>query len=167
MELVAATPQAYTAIWRLLLSLDLVRSATHRFAAVDEPLVYLVNEPRMLGTRMSDALWLRILDLPAALSARRYASEVDVVLEVTDELQPANAGRWRLTGSPSSARCVATADAADLRCDIRALGSAYLGGGSLVAFADSGQITEVRPGALAATATAFGWHRSPSVTEPF
>ncbi len=45
---------------------------------------------------MSDNLWVRIIDLPAALTRRAYAGPVDVVLEVTDELLPANAGRWRL-----------------------------------------------------------------------
>ena len=166
-ETVAANPAAYASLWRFILTIDLSRSATHRFAAVDEPLQFMVNEPRRLGSQLSDALWLRILDLPAALMGRRYATDVDLVLEVTDALRPSNAGRWRLTGSPTAARCVATDEPADLRCDIRVLGSVYLGGAPLTAYADAGQVTEVRPGALAAASTAFGWHRSPSTLEVF
>jgi predicted acetyltransferase len=166
-ELVAAKPDAYAAIWRFLLSIDLTRKVVHHIAAVDEPLQFMVDEPRQLGAGLSDALWLRIIDLPAALTTRSYAAEVDVVLEITDERIPANAGRWRLTASPTGTRCVATSDPADLACDIRVLGSAYLGGVSLTSYADAGQVTELRPGALAATSIAFGWHRAPSSVEVF
>lgn len=166
-ESVAANPIAYAAIWRFLISIDLTRTVVHRIAAVDEPLLLMVDEPRQLGAALSDALWLRIIDLPAALAARRYAADVDVVLDVTDEHIPANAGRWRLTATPAGTRCVATSDPADLACDIRVLGSAYLGGVSLTSYADAGQVTEVRPGSLAAASAAFGWHRAPSAVEVF
>ena len=81
-------------------TIDLARTATAGFLALDEPLQHLVDEPRRLGLTVADALWIRIVDLPRALSARRYATDVDVVLEVTDPLIPANTGRWRLTGGP-------------------------------------------------------------------
>lgn len=167
LEVVTASPEAYSAMCRFLLNLDLTRTATFRFTSVDEPLQFMVNEPRMLNHKISDAIWLRILDLPVALMARRYATDINVVLEVTDALRPANAGRWRLVGSPTSARCVATEDPADLRLDIRVLGSAYLGGAPLTAYAASGQVTELRPGALTSASTAFGWHQTPSVQEVF
>jgi predicted acetyltransferase len=127
----------------------------------------MVNEPTRLAATMSDALWLRIVDLPAALAARRYATDVDVVLEVTDAEIPENAGRWRLRGSPSSASCEATTDEPDLRCDIRVLGAAYLGREALYALGGAGLVDEVRPGALAKAATAFGWYRAPSSIEVF
>ena len=71
------------------------------------------------------------------------------MLEVTDEQVPANAGRWRLRGSPTDASCSSTVDEPDLSCDIRAVGAAYLGGAPLSSLAATGQITEHRPGALA------------------
>lgn len=167
LEQVATTPEAYGALWRFLLTVDLTRS-THAWAcAVDEPVQFLVNEPRRLHASLSDALWVRIIDLPAALAARRYCREVDLVLEVTDPLIGANAGRWRLAGSPEGARCVATTEEPDLSCDIRVVGSAYLGGTPLWSLAAGGQVTEHRAGALAEAGAAFGWHRPPSVLEVF
>ncbi|AEV82227.1 acetyltransferase [Actinoplanes sp. SE50] len=163
-EVVAADPQTYLALWRFLLSIDLSRTVTFDLAAVDEPLQYLVDEPRRLGPEFSDSLFVRLTDLPAALAGRRYAAPVDVVLEVDDPVLPANAGRWRLTGGPDSATCVRTGDPADTVCSVTDLGAAYLGGTSLSALAAAGrvrQLTANDPG------VAFGWHRAPSVTETF
>ncbi|WP_446216500.1 GNAT family N-acetyltransferase [Micromonospora sp. IBHARD004] len=166
-EVVAEHPDAYLALWRLLLSIDLTRRLSFRTAAVDEPLLWLVNEPRRLGAQLSDGLWVRVVDLPAALAARRYATDLDVVIEVTDELLPENAGRWRLVGGPSAATCTATTEPAQLACDVRALGELYLGGAGLGALAAAGRVRELVPGVLAAAAPAFGWHRAPTPMEMF
>jgi predicted acetyltransferase len=166
-ELVATNPRAYLSLWRFLLRLDLTRSVEVWTAAIDEPLFLLVTEPRRLQARMSDSLWVRILDLPAALTSRRYAAPVDLVFEVTDDLIGSNAGRWRLVGTPGSVSCTSTVEPADLSCDIRVLGSAYLGDQRFAALAAAGMIHEHRPGALAAASTAFGWHRAPSGLEVF
>ncbi|MEV0156644.1 GNAT family N-acetyltransferase [Micromonospora sp. NPDC050686] len=166
-EVVAATPEAYRALWRTLLSLDLTRRLTYYRAAVDEPLLWLVSEPRRLGAGVVDALWVRVVDVPAALAARRYATPVDVVIEVTDELLPENTGRWRLVGDASGAACTPTDRPADLACDVRTLGELYLGGAGPAVLAAAGRLRELRPGALAATAPALGWHRAPSPMEIF
>ncbi|MEU3455728.1 GNAT family N-acetyltransferase [Micromonospora sp. NPDC006766] len=166
-EVVAADPDAYLALWRLLLSVDLTRRLSYGRAAVDEPLLRLVNEPRQLGAHLEDALWVRIVNVPAALAARRYASDVDVVVEVTDELLPENAGRWRLVGGPSGAECTATSAPAGLACDVRALGELYLGGAGLGALAAAGRVRELVPGSVAAAGPAFGWHRAPAPMEVF
>ncbi|HEX2773039.1 MAG TPA: GNAT family N-acetyltransferase [Micromonosporaceae bacterium] len=165
--IVAATPEAYLALWRFLLSIDLTRSVTYRYAAPDEPLQHLVADPRQLGAQLSDGLWLRIVDVGSALSARRYATEIDVVLDVTDPLLPDNAGRWRLSGGPTGARCERTTDAADLVLNVRYLGTAYLGGPSLAALAAAGLVRELTPGTLAQASAAFGWHREPAAVEVF
>ncbi|GAA2711742.1 GNAT family N-acetyltransferase [Micromonospora olivasterospora] len=160
-EVVAANVPARLALWRMLLSLDLTRRLDYR-GPVDDPLLRLVDEPRRLEARLVDALWVRVVDVPAALAARRYATEVDVTIEVTDELLPENAGRWRLRGGPDGARCGPADGPADLACDVRALGELYLGGTGLTALADAGRIVERRAGALAAAGPAFTWHRAPA-----
>lgn len=168
MEVVTLTATAYRALWQFLLTLDLARSTSAWFTAIDEPLPYLVNEPRRLGLEVGDSLWVRIVDLPAALSARQYSAPVDVVLEVTDDRLPHNAGRWRLTAtSGGGASCVSTMDEPDLACDIRALGAAYLGDNVFGGLAAAGLVREVRPGALAPVAAALAWHRAPSSMEVF
>jgi predicted acetyltransferase len=166
-ELVATTPTAYAALWNHLLTMDLTRSANLWCVPVDDPLQYMVNEPRRLGARITDAIWLRVLDVPAALAARRYAAPVDVVIEVSDGIIDANNGRFRLIGSPTAATCTPTTDPADLSCTVGALGAAYLGDASLAQLAGAGTVHESRPGTLAAAATAFGWHRRPGAVEPF
>jgi predicted acetyltransferase len=166
-ELVATTPAAYASLWRFVLTLDLTRTANVWCCAVDEPIQFLVNEPRKLQAGLSDALWLRVINVPAALAARRYARDVDLVIEVTDDLIPTNAGRWRLIGGPGGARCESTRDDPDLGCGVLGLGSAYLGGTPMAALAGAGLVRELRPGALDQAAVAFGWHRPPSVLEVF
>ena len=166
-EVVATDPAAYSALWRFLLTIDLARTAEVGFLAIDEPLQHVVDEPRRLGSRVMDGLWVRIVDLPGALGARRYVTEIDVVLDVTDPLLPQNTGRWRLTGGPESARCTRTDAPADLACTVLELGAAYLGGPTLAALAAAGRVHEGTPGALRRASTAFGWHRMPNPTEVF
>jgi predicted acetyltransferase len=166
-EVLAADPATYAALWRFLLSIDLTRTAKFSFAALDEPLTHMVDEPRHLGARVLDGLWVRVVDVPGALASRRYAADVDVVLDVTDPLLPRNTGRWRLTGGPGGAACTATDHPADLVCTALELGAAYLGGPSLAALAAAGRVRELTPGALAAASAAFGWHRLPSAVEVF
>ncbi|HET6215316.1 MAG TPA: GNAT family N-acetyltransferase [Micromonosporaceae bacterium] len=167
-EVVATNPTAYVNLWRFLLSVDLTRSARFWFGTTDEPLLWLANEPRRLGARLGDGLWVRIVDLPAALSARRYAAPVDVVIEVADGILAGNAGTWRLRADASGAgECTRTDAPAELACDVSVLGAAYLGGTSIGALAVAGRVRELRPGAVAAASAAFGWHRAPSGIEIF
>jgi predicted acetyltransferase len=129
--------------------------------------MHMVDEPRRLGNRIGDALWIRVVDVPAALAARRYRCDVDLVLDVTDPLLPGNTGRWRLTGGSDSAACVRTDDPPDLACTVLELGAVYLGGTSLASLAAAGRVRELTPGAVYAASTAFGWHRMPHPTETF
>lgn len=167
-EVIAADPSAYVSLWRFLLSVDQTRSAHYGFGAPDEPLIYLAGEPRRLGGRLGDALWVRLVNVGTALAARRYAAPVDLVIDVTDTLLPRNSGGWRLRADGSgTATATRTAEPADLACDVAALGAVYLGGGSLGTLAAAGRIQERRPGAVAAADAAFGWHRAPSGLEVF
>jgi len=167
-EVVATDPAAYASLWQFLLTIDLTRTVSVHFSAVDEPLQYLIDEPRRLGSSLGDALWIRVVDLPRALAARAYSAPVDVVLDVTDPLLAENTGRWRLTAGPDgAATCTPTADPADLACTVLELGSAYLGATSLAALGAGGTVHELTPGALARASTAFGWHRMPNPIEVF
>jgi predicted acetyltransferase len=166
-EVVAATTDAYRSLWHYLLNVDLTRQTTLFLGAIDEPLLYLVDQPRRLGARVGDGLWVRLVDLPAALAARRYAAPVDVVIEVEDPLLGENTGRWHLTGGLAGAQCRPADREADLRCEIGALGAAYLGDASLATLAAAGRVRELVPGTLAPAAAAFGWYRAPSAIEIF
>ncbi|MFF5290858.1 GNAT family N-acetyltransferase [Paractinoplanes globisporus] len=163
-EVAADDPAVYAALWRFLFGIDLARSLEYDTAAVDEPLYLLVDEPRRLGRKYEEALWVRVLDLPSALEARRYLTPVDVVLEVSDPLLPANEGRWRLTGGRDKAACVRTDEPADLALSITDLGALYLGGTSLGSLIAAGR---VKPLTGNIPEAAFGWHRLPNPIEVF
>ncbi len=166
-EVVAGNTTAYRALWQHLLTVDLTRTTHIWLGAVDEPLQYLVDEPRRLGAQVSDSLWVRLVDVPAALAARRYAAPVDVVVAVEDPLVPDNSGTWHLIGDLTGAKCVPADRPAELRCDLAALAAAYLGDASLATLAAAGRIDELVPGTLGPAATAFGWPRPPSAIEIF
>jgi predicted acetyltransferase len=166
-EVVATTGDAYAALWRFLLSIDLTRTVKFSFAALDEPLPHLVNNPNALETHVSPGLWVRLVDLPTALSARRYSAPVDVVMDVSDAMLPDNAGRWRLVTGAAAPRCDRTEAEPDLTMDVRALGAVYLGGISMHSLAAAGLVAERTPGTLAAASAAFGWPVAPASWEIF
>jgi predicted acetyltransferase len=160
-ELVAVDPPAARALWGVLLDLDLTVRAEASHLAVDDTLLHLLVDVRAAAPRLTDGLWVRLVDVPAALAARRFQVPVDVVLEVTDAFLPANAGRWRLRGGRDGAVCEPADGDADLVVDVRELGAAYLGGETLLAMASAGLVREERPGAVAAASAAFGWPVTP------
>jgi len=133
-------------LWSFLLDLDLTTSVETPMLAVDDALLHLLVDPRPTRRRLNDNLWVRLLDLPTALTARRYAAGTDLVLEVTDALLPANAGRWRFTVDGEGGAEVARTDVdADARLDVRELGALYLGGRSATALASAGLVAGSRP----------------------
>jgi predicted acetyltransferase len=159
--MVARDAATARAVWGRLADLDLMSRVTTDARPPDDPLVHLLVDVRAAAPRTSDGLWLRVVDVPGALSARRYTCPVDVVLDVRDAFCPWNEGRWRLTGGPDGATCTPCDDEADLALDVRDLGAAYLGGESLSALAAAGLVTERHPGAVDRAARAFSWHVAP------
>lgn len=133
------TPVARAALWQVLLQLDLFDEINSTVIPVDDPLPHLLHDARQVRTAGSrDGLWVRLLDVAAALSARTYGVDVDVVLEVHDELL--GAGRYRLRGDVDGADCVPTEAVPDLRCDLATLASLYLGGHRLQVLREAGLV---------------------------
>jgi predicted acetyltransferase len=167
-ELMAADPPAWTALWNDLLTRDLVGEVRARTRPADDPLLYLLADPRRARPMLSDGLWIRLISVPGALSQRAYSCPVDVVIEVSDDLLAENAGRWRLRApgqaaedGPAVVTCERTSAPADLALPVRALGAAYLGGTRLSALAGAGLVAEVRPGSVAALSAAMSWDPAP------
>jgi predicted acetyltransferase len=169
-ELVATDAAASAALAADLLSRDLTTEFHIRGRPVDDPLLYQLDDPRRARPRLKDALWVRIVDVPGALMGRRLASKVNLVLEVHDDLLPANAGRWRLVtggaapdgGGFEVSWCgSAPSEHADVVLDVTELGAAYLGGISLGGLAAAGLVTEGRPGAIRELSAALAWDLAP------
>ena len=155
-DLAALDPAAYAALWRFLFGIDLTSTVEARNRPVDDAVLHMVSDVRRCGIRLRDSLYVRLVDLGAALEARTYRAPVDVVFEVADAFCPWNAGRWRLTAdAKGGASCKRTDDPADLTLSVRELGAAYLGGESLVSLAGAGRVRELRTDALAEASSAF------------
>lgn len=146
-EAVATSPAATRELWRYLFGVDLVATVRARGMPVDHPLLLLLAEPRRLGWAIGDALWLRLVDLVAALEGRGWAADGRLVLDVHDEACPWNAGRWELVAEDGRARATASTAAADLAMHARDLAAAYLGGIGMVRLVDAGRVEELTPGA--------------------
>lgn len=157
----------YAALLRYLFSIDLTSSVVMRNRPVDDAWQYLVSDIRSCGMTERDSLYVRPVRLGEALALRRYAREVDVVLDVSDPFCPWNEGRWRLSGDERGAVCERTTDAADLRLSVRELGAAYLGGTPLAPLHRAGRVAELTPGAVAAAGTAFGTDAAPWLPHGF
>jgi predicted acetyltransferase len=154
-ELIAVTPAAAAALWGFVLELDLVRRASWLLAPADEPLPHMVDNARAVSARIGDGIWVRLVDLPRALRERAYSAPFEVVLEVTDETCPWNAGRHRLGWDGRRAACEPTRDEPDLVLSAAELGAAYLGGTTLASLARAGRVRERTAGALEAASVAF------------
>jgi predicted acetyltransferase len=158
-EAFGSTPRGTREIWRYLLELDLVRTLKTGRLPEDHPLITLSAEPRRLGIRIFDGLWLRLVDVAPALEARTWGVGGDatgrVVLELADAYCPWNAGRWRIDVSGGRATVTRTHAAADLALTANELGAMYLGGISATALAGADRVTELRPGGLTAADTLF------------
>lgn len=130
----AVTPQAHIALWRVLLGMDLIETITVDTHPGDV-LPYLLADPRLVRTTgVEDALWLRLLDVPAALEARTYSADLSVVLDLSDG-QLGGGGSYALDVRDGRARCVPTTAAADVHTSLSVLGSLYMGGYTASAFA--------------------------------
>jgi predicted acetyltransferase len=166
-EVRATHPAAYAALWQFLLGHDLVRTIEATSASSDDPLQHLLHDPRALHARPVDALWVRLVDVGRALSARRYPAPVDMVLEVDDPFCPWNSGRWHVWGHPAGAFCDRTDRDPDISLGIEALSAVYLGGVSLAALQGAGRVREISPGAVTLASTAFGWPVAPWCPDDF
>ena len=166
-ELVTDGPAAVAGVWSYLLGLDLTRSIEAWPFAPDLPPNEIVEGPQRPRTTLGSNLWVRLVDVGAALAARTYNAPFAVVFEVEDAFCPWNTGRHRLVWDGAVATCEATDDAPDLALGVGELGAAYLGGPSLAALASVGRVRELRAGALDPVSLAFRTAREPWCPEMF
>jgi predicted acetyltransferase len=161
-ELIATTPDAYLGLWRYCCEVDLIGEITADTRCVDEPLGWLLDNPRaaLKQTQRIDSLWLRPLDVAGVLAARRYFSEGRAVVDVSDP-SGLSGGRFALEGGPTGATCSPTQQSADLSMGLPALGTLTLGGVSPRLLAEAGWIDEHTPGALDTAERLFRWPLTP------
>lgn len=163
MEAVATSPAATAMLWRYLCDIDLVRRIEATGLPPTHPLFTTVSEARRLRMKVEDGLWIRLLDVEAALAARRFPDHGAVTFELTDALCPWNAGGYHV----GDGRVTRTSTRPDLRLDAAALGSLYLGGIGVRQLADAGDIEELTDGAVDRADALFRSPRAPWCPEIF
>src|SRR5688500_13803412 len=144
--------RAEVELWRFLLGIDWVATFRAHHLPIDHPLLHQLVYPRRALLRVYDTLFVRLVDVGAALSARSYAPGEPLVLELTDAFLPENTGRWRI-GEGAAER---TEEEADLRLDVTASGRVR-----------SGLVRELRDGAAARADALFATPRKPWCPEIF
>jgi predicted acetyltransferase len=140
-QFAAATPEARAGLWRVLCSLDLVAEIETDVLPADDPLPWMLADPRAVRTPLVvDGMWLKLLDVPGLLGARTYASDEVVVVEAGE------LGRWALGGHHGCAP--AEGAPADVWMSPVELAAISLGGTQVGPLAAAGRVLEHAPGAV-------------------
>jgi len=163
LEAVAPTPEATRELWRWLLDFDWTSQFVADLLPLDHPLFLLLAEPRRMAFELNDGVWLRLVDVGAALSARSYEDDGELVLELADPFCPWNEGRWHV----SAAGAERTDAGADLHLDATGLGSVYLGGFGFGDLLRASRVEELRAGAVARADALFRTGIAPWCAEIF
>lgn len=167
-ELEADTPRGEAALWRYLASIDLTRRVRCRRRPVDDALgLLVVDADRVTAELTVPWLWLRLVDVPAAVTARGWAAEAELVVELRDPALPGNAGRWQLQLGPDGAGAERTSASPELTLDTRDLAAAYLGGSPVAGLVRAGLAEERAPGAAAAFDAALATPLAPFTVDCF
>jgi predicted acetyltransferase len=161
-EALGTSPRALAAIWRYLLGIDWVAKISAYWLPLDHPLLLWLREPRRMRYSVAEAVWVRLVDVGAALAARELG-EGAVVLDVRDEFCPWNQARWRVAAE----RVDRTTAEADLRLDVNELGSVYLGGFTFDQLHRAERLDELKEGAVARADELFRTERQPWCPELF
>jgi predicted acetyltransferase len=139
-ELMPATDAGYRALWHYAVSIDLFPIVRYWSNPVDDPLSFLMRDGRARETKVSDSLWTRLIDVPAALAERTYATDGSLTLGVSDSFCDWNDGTYRMTVDEGTAKCERVATESDVAMDVSTLGALYLGGRDAMSLARAGLI---------------------------
>jgi len=160
-ELMAVNREAVAALWRFCFDTDLVNRAEAERRPVDDPLPWMLADPRRLHRSTRDGLWLRLVDVAEALAQRKYSDGGRLVLEVKDDVCPWNAARFELEASTEESNCRTTDASPDVAITVAALASTYLGTVTFTSLADAGLVDERRDGALQRANRMFAVQQQP------
>lgn len=167
LEAVATSPLAQREIWRFVFGVDLIKTVKAGLLPLDHPLHLMLAEPRRLRFTLTDGLWLRLVDLPAALAARTYGADDTIIFDVVDTFCEWDAGVWRLETRESRGHAIRVSRQPDIRLPSERLASAYLGGISFARLARAGWVEELTAGAIARADRLFHIDQAPWCAEIF
>ena len=153
-------------LWRYIGSIDLINTIKYWNLPTDEPLPFLLADSRRLHRRVTDSLWVCPIDIPAALMARKYSREGELLIEVHDDFNPWNEGTYLLETGGGESRCRRSNSTPHLRLSASDLGAIYLGGVRPLTLAAAGRV-EGSAEAIKRADGMFAWHPAPWCQEVF
>ncbi|MFP3913300.1 MAG: GNAT family N-acetyltransferase [Actinomycetota bacterium] len=164
-ELLGSDPESWAGLWRFVLDHDLTSVITAYHRPLDDPLYGLLAAPRRARSVVEDSLWIRIMDIPAALEGRAYGASARAILEIRDPLT-STTSVWEADLSPDGSRVAATDQEPQVALDLEDLGACFMGWSRFQELAAAGRL-EGDPAALADLDRAFMWHPAPWCNEVF
>jgi predicted acetyltransferase len=164
-ELIGTTPGSWASLWSFILNHDLLGKVTADLRPPWDPVFDLLAGTRRVSAGRSDSLWVRIMDIPAALTARAYHGPVDLVLAVADPLAEVS-GTYSLRAHGAEVECTQVSADADVTLDLEDLGACYMGRARFRELARAGRVSG-DGAALAALDRAFTWDPQPWCPEIF
>ena len=165
-EMIATTPGAHEALWRYLFAMDLMGTVKAWNQPPDEELPWLLADPRRIEAKVNDSLWIRVMDVKAAMAARSYSVTGGFVMEVVDEFRPESGGRFEVEGGPDGGECRPTDRSPDFALGASELGAVYLGGNRLTTLARAGRVAG-DDAAIRRADLMLGWDPLPWCQEVF
>ena len=163
-EMIALTPAAYSGLWGFLVNQDLIRELRAWNVPAETALHQVFANFRQSQT-LNDGMWLRILDVEAALSSRRYSADGSLVLGVFDPVAE-EMSRYKLEVSGGVGSCRKVSDAPDLVCDLEDLSAGFLGRSRFRRLGEVGRV-EGEPAARSLADAMFDWDPQPWCQEVF
>ena len=140
-ELMTATSEAHMGLWQFLTNIDLFPKLEWWNAPIDDPLPFHVTDPRRVQRKLTDALWIRLLNIQEALESRSYEGDGALVIGVDDPFRPDNTGIYSLSVQDGEAKCeVVDGVEPEVECGVDVLGHLFLGGGDAYGMAHAGRI---------------------------
>ena len=165
-ELLASSPESYAELWRMCVEASLVTRVQALNRPIDDPLFWMIDEPRVMQFTVRDGVWLRVVDVADALAARSYAHEFSVVIGIDDPFCLWNEGSYSVEFKHDGARARKTAEQPDVELGIAELGAVYLGGVSFLTLARAGRV-RAEPEIIQALDAAFATTSPPWCPQTF
>jgi predicted acetyltransferase len=166
-ELMSTTYSAYASLWRYCFDVDLRTETVARDRPVDDPLPWMLADPRRLHRSLRDGVWLRLVDVEAALAARSYATAGTLVIDVQDGTCPWNQGRYSLDVGPEGAHIRRTTAEPDIIMPASCLATCYLGAATVSSLARAGRVEVRSEGTLALADLMFATSKQPWSPDPW
>jgi predicted acetyltransferase len=149
-DFVALDMEGYRALWQYILKHDLVGTVRiWACIAEDDPAPDLLLEPRMLQRSTMDGIWMRVVDVEAAVPQRPYGSRGELTFRIEqDDLCPWNNGSFLMETDGKTTAIRRTDRKPNLTMSINSLASLLAGHRSATRLARAGLISAIREPAL-------------------